>query len=79
MLVLVEQRRSANVNLANWNLLHYPKWLTMKTIRNLKKQIWQRVTEQEARAKVGVAGWEYCPKSEWKENVRDASKEKKKD
>jgi hypothetical protein len=50
----------------------------MKTIRNLSKKIWQRVTEQEARAKVGVAGWEYCPKSEWKENVRDAGKEKKK-
>lgn len=49
----------------------------MKTIKNAKQQIWKRVTEREAHSQVGFGGWEFCPKSEWKEKVRDLNKPKK--
>lgn len=54
----------------------------MKTISNEAKKIWKRVTNEEAQSTVGRAGWKYCPKSEWKENVRSPkteTKEKKKE
>lgn len=49
----------------------------MKTIKNTAKKVWLRLPDKEAQAKVGIAGWEYCPKSEWKQNVRDVGKTKK--
>lgn len=49
----------------------------MKTIK--KNGRYERLDEQEARLKVTTAGWSYCPKSEWKENVRDANRKSKKE
>jgi hypothetical protein len=54
----------------------------MKTISNETKKIWKRVTDEEAHSIVGRAGWKYCPKSDWKNNVRSPkteTKEKKKE
>lgn len=31
----------------------------------------QRVTDIQAEKMVTEEGWEYCPKSEWKKEVRD--------
>lgn len=44
----------------------------MKTIK--KNGNYERLKDAEAREKVRVAGWAFCPKSEWKQNVRDISK-----
>lgn len=46
----------------------------MKTVT--KNNRWERVDDVEAKLRV-KAGWKYCPKSEWKENVRDFDKPKK--
>ena len=41
----------------------------MKTIKKNKKI--QRAKDAEAENLVKNKGWKYCPKSEWKEKVRD--------
>ena len=45
----------------------------MKTIKKGKKIV--RVADKEADARVKTQGWKYCPKSEWREKVRDARPE----
>lgn len=45
----------------------------MKTIKNNKTRECKRVSDKEANSTVGST-WSYCPKSEWKKNVRDAEK-----
>jgi hypothetical protein len=47
----------------------------MKTIKKGKKIV--RVSDDEA-ATSTKKGWKYCPKSEWREKVRDVEPEKKK-
>jgi hypothetical protein len=42
----------------------------MKTVKK-KKQI-KRVSNAQAEQMVKGEGWKYCPKSEWREKVRDA-------
>ena len=44
----------------------------MKTIKNNKK--FQRTNDADAENLVKTKGWKYCPKSEWKEKVRDVNK-----
>jgi hypothetical protein len=44
----------------------------MKTIK--KGLEYKRVNETEAEAFVSVKGWKYCPKNEWKTNIRDFNK-----
>jgi hypothetical protein len=39
----------------------------------------KRVKDDIADKMIKNEGWEYCPKSEWKINVRDYSKEKNKE
>jgi len=52
----------------------------MKTIRrmDLKDGLieYKRVSDEFAEQKVQNENWEYCPKSEWKNNVRDINKKK---
>lgn len=43
----------------------------MKTIA--KDGSYQRLSNQDAEQKV-KSGWKYCPKSDWKTNVRDTGK-----
>lgn len=43
----------------------------MKTI--VKNGVYQRLDNAESEVKV-KSGWKYCPKSEWKSNVRDFDK-----
>ena len=43
----------------------------MKTIKKGKKI--KRVSDKDAVEQVKL-GWKYCPKSEWREKVRDAKK-----
>lgn len=47
----------------------------MKTI--IKNGKYDRVNNSDADIRV-KAGWSFCPKSEWKKNVRDFDKESKK-
>lgn len=47
----------------------------MKTIVNKEKN-YKRVSDSEASSLVGKT-WKYCPKSEWKTNVRDFEKNSK--
>jgi hypothetical protein len=42
----------------------------MKTVKK-KKQI-KRASDAQAEQMVKGEGWKYCPKSEWREKVRDA-------
>jgi hypothetical protein len=46
----------------------------MKTI--VKDGIYERLSDMEADVKV-KAGWKFCPKSDWKTNVRDFGKPSK--
>jgi hypothetical protein len=48
----------------------------MKTIKREKenKIEYRRVTDLEA-DKLTQTGWSFCPKTEWKKNVRDFGKE----
>jgi hypothetical protein len=46
----------------------------MKTIKKGKKI--KRASDKEA-AEQAKLGWKYCPKSEWRERVRDAEKPEK--
>ena len=52
----------------------------MKTLkRQTKNEVeYKRVQDDEADRLVSIQsnGWSFCPKSEWKENVRDFGKEK---
>ena len=55
----------------------------MKTLKNSKGTKFVRVPDKKPNEIKGILdllekGWKYCPKSEWKEKVRDATKEKKK-
>ena len=52
--------------------------LDMKTIKKTtdKNIEYSRVSDEIAEKKIRQFGWKYCPKSEWKINVRDFSKEK---
>jgi hypothetical protein len=45
----------------------------MKTIKKARKV--ERASNEAAEEKV-TKGWKYCPKSEWKERVRDKPEEK---
>jgi hypothetical protein len=47
----------------------------MKTLKKAGNII--RVTDKEADEKLKF-GWQFCPKSEWKTNVRDFGKAEKK-
>ena len=49
---------------------------TMKTLK--KGGNYVRVTDKEADEKVKF-GWDFCPKHEWKTNVRDFGKKTKKE
>jgi hypothetical protein len=51
----------------------------MKTIKNLKTGKLQRVSDKEAQNLVGLSGWQYCPKNEWKTSTREVPKEEKKE
>ena len=42
----------------------------MKSVKKGKKI--QRVFDTQAKKMVKNEGWKYCPKSEWREKVRDA-------
>ena len=44
----------------------------MKCIK--KEGVIKRVKDDVAKIAVEENGWKYCPKSEWKEKVRDAGK-----
>ena len=46
----------------------------MKTIKKGKKI--KRASDKDAAEQVKL-GWKYCPKSEWRERVRDAKKTEK--
>lgn len=46
----------------------------MKTIT--KNNVFDREPDEIAEFKVRHQGWIYCPKKQWKENVRDFKKEK---
>lgn len=48
----------------------------MKTM--LKNGEYVRVSNQEADMKAKT-GWDFCPKSEWKKNVRDFGREEAKE
>ena len=48
----------------------------MKTLKRKNEII--RVTDKEADEKVKF-GWSFCPKHEWKTNVRDFGKKSKKE
>jgi len=45
----------------------------MKTVK--KKNKIERVSDKDAEARV-KNGWEYCPKHEWREKVRDTKSKK---
>jgi len=45
----------------------------MKCIK--KHGVIKRIRNNKAILAVEEDGWEYCPKSEWKEKVRDAKKQ----
>ena len=47
----------------------------MKTIT--KNDSYERVTDEVADVRIKT-GWKFCPKSEWKKNVRDSGTEEKK-
>ena len=54
----------------------------MKTLKNKKGTKFVRVPNTKAQEIHGVQalldkGWQFCPKSEWKEKVRDAKPQKK--
>ena len=49
----------------------------MKTIANKAQGVWKRVSDDEAYSTAGRQGWSYCPKSQWKDNVRSPKKEEK--
>ena len=49
----------------------------MKTI--FKNGTYQRVSDEVAEKKVNKEGWNFVPKSEWKEKIRDAEKASKKE
>jgi hypothetical protein len=53
----------------------------MKTIKKTtdKNIEYSRVSDEIAEKKIRQSDWKYCPKSEWKINVRDFSKEKVKE
>lgn len=53
----------------------------MKTIKKTNNDIieYSRVSDEIADEKIKNEGWKYCPKSEWKINVRDFSKQKNKE
>lgn len=44
----------------------------MKTIKKGKKIV--RASDGVAQEMVEAKGWKYCPKSKWREKVRDAEK-----
>lgn len=44
----------------------------MKTLKNVEGNF-LRATDARAEKLVKTGQWKYCPKSEWKENVRDNS------
>ena len=46
----------------------------MKTIKENGTERTERVSDNEAYSKVGSGRWNFCSKSEWKTNVRDANK-----
>lgn len=50
----------------------------MKTIKKTNNDTieYSRVSDEIADEKIKNKGWKYCPKSEWKINVRDFSKKK---
>ncbi len=54
----------------------------LKIIYNMKTMLkngeYVRVSNQEADMKVKT-GWAFCPKSEWKKNVRDFGREESKE
>lgn len=52
----------------------------MKTIKRMDlidSNLWhyERVKDNVAEIKIKNEGWSYCPKGEWKTNVRDVKKE----
>lgn len=53
----------------------------MKTIKKINQDTteYRRLSDKIADKKVKNEQWQYCPKSEWKNNVRDYSKEKDKE
>lgn len=44
----------------------------MKTIK--KNSEYKRVSDKTADEMVSFKGWSFCPKQEWKQNVRDVGK-----
>jgi hypothetical protein len=53
----------------------------MKTIKKVSTDTteYRRLSDNIAGDKVRSGDWQYCPKSEWKINVRDYSKERNKE
>lgn len=47
----------------------------MKTVKDSSGKI-KRVRDETAFDMVDNKGWNFCPKKEWKENVRDGNKKK---
>jgi len=47
----------------------------MKTVKDPSGKI-KRVRDETAFDMVANKGWNFCPKKEWKENVRDGNKKK---
>jgi hypothetical protein len=55
----------------------------MKTLKNKKGTKFVRVPDKKGHEISGIKeliakGWEYCPKSEWKQKARDVDKSKPK-
>ena len=53
----------------------------MKTIKKTSQDTteYRRVSDELADRKIKNDKWQYCPKSEWKINVRDYSKKENKE
>ena len=53
----------------------------MKTLKNKKGTKYVRVPDKKAHEIQGIkelldSGWSFCPKADWKKNVRDAAPKK---